>query len=102
MLECQLAGARSVEIELSEHETVIISATRYLPPYVTLSAIDVDGVVQVTCTRAGELPIVMREFTDWVGYTVRRAPRRVTLSGARRRLNRRPGRSPRCPHLDRQ
>lgn len=70
--ECQIAGAPSVEIKVSDHETVIISATRYLPADVVLSAVEVHGVVQVTCTRAGEQPIVMRGFPDWVSFTVHR------------------------------
>lgn len=70
--EQRLAGAPSVEIKVSDHETVIISATRYLPTDVVLSAVEVHGVVEVTCTRAGDQPIVMRGFPDWVSFTVHR------------------------------
>ncbi|MBU8827474.1 hypothetical protein [Mycolicibacterium goodii] len=73
--ECQIAGAGSVEIELSDHNTVIVSATRYLPVDADVAAIVDHGVLQVLCTRVGREPVVMSEFPDWTSYTVRRSAR---------------------------
>ncbi len=74
--ECQLAGAGSVEIELLDHSTVIISATRYLPVDTSVGAVVANGVLQVVCTRGSGQPVIMmREFTDWARYTVHRAGR---------------------------
>lgn len=73
--ECQIAGAASVEVQLDDHNTEIISATRYLPADVDVVAVADGGVLQVLCTQAGREPVVMREFTGWVSYTVRRATR---------------------------
>lgn len=50
--ECQIAGAGSVEIELPDHSTEIISATRYLPAHADVGAAASNGVLQVLCTRA--------------------------------------------------
>lgn len=73
--EDQPAGAPSVEVELSDHDRVVVSATRYLPPEVTVGASVTDGVLQVTCTRPGCEPIVMREFDNWIRYGVSRGER---------------------------
>jgi hypothetical protein len=73
--ECRLAGAGSVEIEVSDHSAVIISATRYLPADADVAAIVVDGIVHVLCTLVGREPVVMGEFTDWTSYIVRRSAR---------------------------
>ncbi|MGB8403108.1 MAG: hypothetical protein WCE30_03415 [Mycobacterium sp.] len=73
--ECQLAGAPSVEVELADRDRVVISATRYLPPDVTVGAEVTDGALQVICTRHGGEPIVMREFDDWIRYSVSRGDR---------------------------
>lgn len=71
--ECQIAGAVSVEVQLDDHSTEIISATRYLPAGVEVVAVPAAaGVLQVVCTQAGREPVVMREITDWTSYTVRR------------------------------
>ncbi|WP_099025030.1 hypothetical protein [Mycolicibacterium palauense] len=74
--ECQLAGAASVEVQLDDHNTEIISATRYLPADVDVVAVVAgDGVLQVLCAQTGREPVIMREFTGWISYTVRRATR---------------------------
>lgn len=70
--QCQLAGAPSVEVELASGDCVVLSATRYLPPEYTVGAHVTNGVLQVTCTRRGEEPIVMREFAEWTHYSVSR------------------------------
>ena len=56
---------RSVAVELHDHGTVVISATRYLPAEHTVGALLAKGVLQVICTRGGGQPVVMREFSDW-------------------------------------
>ncbi|XTP38638.1 hypothetical protein ACORG1_34895 (plasmid) [Mycobacterium sp. TJFP1] len=72
--ECRITGAGSVEIELRDRSTDIISATRFLPAGFTVGAVVTDdGVLQVTCTRDNAKPVVMRECSDWTAYTVRRA-----------------------------
>lgn len=73
--ECQIAGAGSVEVHLSDHETIIVSATRYLPTDADVAAVVTDGVLQVLCTRADRAPVVMREFPAWTKYTVHRSRR---------------------------
>lgn len=73
--ECQIAGAGSVEVHLSDHETIIVSATRYLPTDADVAAVVTDDVLQVLCTRAGRAPVVMREFPVWTKYTVHRSHR---------------------------
>lgn len=73
--ECQIAGAASIEIEVSDHSTVIVSASRYLPADADVAAVVDDGVLQVLCTVVGREPVVMGEFTDWTSYTVRRSAR---------------------------
>ena len=73
--ECQIAGAASVEVELRDHSVVVISATRYLPVGVSVSAVVADDVLQVLCTRGSGERVIMREFTDWISYTVHRATR---------------------------
>ncbi|MBY0291298.1 MAG: hypothetical protein K2X52_29785 [Mycobacteriaceae bacterium] len=80
--ECRIAGAPSVEVELRDQPTVVISATRYLDAGVTVGAI-VAGVtvgaivagdvLQVICILGDGRQVVMREFTDWTDYTVHRA-----------------------------
>ncbi|CAN7700568.1 hypothetical protein [Mycolicibacterium frederiksbergense] len=71
--ECQIVGAGSVEVQLDDHSTQIISATRYVPADVELVAVvDGNGVLQVLCAQAGREPVVMREFTGYTSYTVRR------------------------------
>jgi len=74
--ECRILGAPSVEVELAGEPSVVISATCYVPAGVALGAIIVGGVLQVICTRPGEAPIVMREFADWLHYTVIRGTER--------------------------
>lgn len=74
--ECRIAGAPSVEVALHDQPTVVISATRFLAPGVTLGAIvagDVLQVLQVFCTLGNGRQVVMREFTDWTAYAVHRA-----------------------------
>ena len=71
--ECQLAGEASVEIELLDHSTVILSATRYLPADTSVGVVVIDGVLRVICTSGSGEPVTMREFTDWARYTVHRA-----------------------------
>jgi hypothetical protein len=73
--ECQIAGAGSVEVQLDDDTTKIISGTRYLPADADVAAVAADGVLQVLCTRAGRGPVIMREFTGWTSYTVRRSTR---------------------------
>ncbi len=73
--ECQIAGAGSVEVELPDHSVVVISATRYLPADADVAAVVVNDVLQVLCTRTGRDAVIMREFTDWTAYTVRRSTR---------------------------
>ncbi|MEU0498074.1 hypothetical protein [Mycobacterium sp. NPDC006124] len=73
--ECQIAGAASVEVELDDHNTEIVSATRYLPADVDVVAVVSGGVLQVICTQTGREPVIMRELTGWTSYTVRRATR---------------------------
>lgn len=74
--ECQITGAGSVEVQLEDCSTEIIAGTCYLPAGVAVAAVvDGSGVLQVLCTRAGGESVVMREFSDWTGYTVRRRPR---------------------------
>lgn len=79
--ECQIACAGSIEIGVSDHTTVIVSATRHLPADADLAAIVDDGVLQVLCTLFGREPVVMGEFTDWTSYTVRRSARRGRCRG---------------------
>lgn len=72
--ECRIAGAGSVEVELQDHITVIISATRYLPAGITVGAVvTAAGALQVICTPDTGTPVIMREFTNWTSYIVRRA-----------------------------
>lgn len=73
--KCQITGAGSVEVQLDDHSTEIIAGTRYLPAEVEVVAVARNGVLQVLCTQAGGEPVVMREFSDWTSYTVRRRPR---------------------------
>lgn len=73
--ECQIAGASSVEVELLNQSVVVISATRYLPEDAEVAAVVTDGRLQVLCTRSNREPVIVREFTDWTNYTVRRAHR---------------------------
>ncbi len=69
-----LTGAGSIEIELRDRSTDIISATRFLPAGFTVGAVVTDdGVLQVICTRDDAKAVVMRECSDWTAYTVRRA-----------------------------
>ena len=73
--ECQLAGAGSVEVEVHDHSTVVLSATRYLPADASVEAVVTDGVLQVICTHGSDQQVIMRELTDWARYTVHRATR---------------------------
>ncbi len=73
--ECQIAGAGSVEVDVADDDTTIVSATRYLPTDADVAAGVHDGVLQVLCTRAGRDPIVMCEFPEWTNYTVHRSRR---------------------------
>lgn len=71
--ECRLAGAPSVEVTRDDGPPQIISATRYLPAGVHLTAVDHHGVLQVLCTQTDGRQTVLREYTDWTRYTVHRA-----------------------------
>lgn len=71
--ECRIAGAPSVEVELRDQPTVVISATRYLDAGVTVGAIVAGDVLQVICILGDGRQVVMREFTDLTDYTVHRA-----------------------------
>lgn len=71
--ECRIAGAGSVEVELPDHRTVIVSATRYLPAGVDVGAAVTLGVLQVLCIRDHGQQVVMHEFPAWTDYTVHRA-----------------------------
>ncbi len=73
--ECQIAGAGSVEVDVADDDTTIVSATRYLPADADVAAVVHDGVLQVLCTRAHRAPIVMCEFPEWTNYTVHRSRR---------------------------
>ena len=67
--ECQIAGAGSVEVDVADDDTTIVSADA------DVAAVVHDGVLQVLCTRAHRAPIVMCEFPEWTNYTVHRSRR---------------------------
>lgn len=71
--ECQLCGAAGVEINLRDGSVLIITATRYLHPDVTLAAVVNDETLDVLCFCPGHEPVLMWEETSWASYTVIRA-----------------------------